>query len=156
AKQRTLKRELEWIRSSPKARQAKSKARIQAYEKLADEAGREDAGKATIQIPPGPRLGDLVVEVQGLSKAHAHRVLTDTLSFKLPPGGIVGVIGPNGAGKSTLFKMITGQEKPDGGAIRLGDTVKLGYVDQSRGHLNDKNTVWEEVSDGLDIMKLGD
>jgi ATP-binding cassette ChvD family protein len=156
AKQRTLKRELEWIRSSPKARQAKSKARIQSYEKLAEEAGREDAGKAQIQIPPGPRLGDLVVEVEGLSKAYGDRLLIDNLSFKLPPGGIVGIIGPNGAGKTTLFKMITGQEQPDSGDIRLGDTVKLGYVDQSRGHLNDKKTVWEEVSDGLDIMKLGD
>jgi ATP-binding cassette ChvD family protein len=156
AKQRTLRRELEWIRSSPKARQAKSKARIQAYEKLADSAGREDAGKATIQIAPGPRLGDLVVEVEGLSKAYGDRLLIENLSFKLPPGGIVGVIGPNGAGKSTLFKMITGQEKPDAGTIRLGDTVKLGYVDQSRSHLNDKNTVWEEISDGLDIMKIGE
>ncbi|MDX2203942.1 MAG: energy-dependent translational throttle protein EttA [Hyphomicrobiaceae bacterium] len=156
AKQRTLKRELEWIRSSPKARQAKSKARIQAYDKLAEEAGREETGKAQIQIPRGPRLGDLVVEVEGLSKAFGDRLLIDNLSFKLPPGGIVGVIGPNGAGKSTLFKMITGQEKPDAGSIRLGDTVKLGYVDQSRAHLNDKNTVWEEISDGLDIMKLGD
>jgi len=156
AKQRTLRRELEWIRSSPKARQAKSKARIQAYEKLAEEAGREQVGKATIQIAPGPRLGDLVVEVEGLSKAFGDRLLIENLSFKLPPGGIVGVIGPNGAGKSTLFKMITGQEKPDAGSIRLGDTVKLGYVDQSRSHLNDKNTVWEEISDGLDIMKIGD
>jgi ATP-binding cassette ChvD family protein len=156
AKQRTLRRELEWIRSSPKARQAKSKARIQSYEKLAEEAGRDEIGKAQIQIPPGPRLGDLVVEVEGLSKAYGDRLLIDNLSFKLPPGGIVGVIGPNGAGKTTLFKMITGQEKPDDGAIRLGDTVKLGYVDQSRGHLNDKKTVWEEVSGGLDIMKLGD
>ncbi len=156
AKQRTLKRELEWIRSSPKARQAKSKARIQAYDKLAEEAAREETGKAQIQIPRGPRLGDLVVEVDGLSKAFGDSLLIDNLSFKLPPGGIVGVIGPNGAGKTTLFKMITGQEKPDGGSIRLGDTVKLGYVDQSRDHLNDKKTVWEEISDGLDIMKLGD
>jgi ATP-binding cassette ChvD family protein len=156
AKQRTLKRELEWIRSSPKARQAKSKARIQAYEKLAEEAGREQAGKAQIQIPPGPRLGGVVVEVDGLSKAFGDRLLIDNLSFKLPPGGIVGVIGPNGAGKTTLFKMITGAEKPDGGSIRLGDSVKLGYVDQSRSHLNDKKTVWEEVSGGLDVMKLGD
>jgi ATP-binding cassette ChvD family protein len=156
AKQRTLKRELEWIRSSPKARQAKSKARIQAYEKLAEEAGREQNGKAQIQIPPGPRLGGVVVEVEGLSKAFGDRLLIDNLSFKLPPGGIVGVIGPNGAGKTTLFKMITGVEKPDAGAIRLGDSVKLGYVDQSRDHLNDKKTVWEEVSGGLDIMKLGD
>ena len=135
AKQRTLRRELEWIRSSPKARQAKSKARIQAYDKLAEEAGREQTGKAQIQIPPGPRLGGMVVEVEGLSKAFGDRLLIDDLSFKLPPGGIVGVIGPNGAGKTTLFKMITGAEKPDGGAIRLGDSVKLGYVDQSRDHL---------------------
>ena len=156
AKQRTLRRELEWIRSSPKARQAKSKARIQAYDKLAEEAGREQVGKAQIQIPPGPRLGGIVVEVEGLSKAFGDRLLIDNLSFKLPPGGIVGVIGPNGAGKTTLFKMITGAEKPDGGAIRLGDSVKLGYVDQSRDHLNDKKTVWEEISGGLDIMKLGD
>jgi ATP-binding cassette ChvD family protein len=156
AKQRTLRRELEWIRSSPKARQAKSKARIQAYDKLAEEAAREDVGKAQIQIPPGPRLGGVVVEVEGLSKAFGDRLLIDDLSFKLPPGGIVGVIGPNGAGKTTLFKMITAAEKPDGGTIRLGDSVKLGYVDQSRDHLNDKKTVWEEVSGGLDIMKLGD
>jgi ATP-binding cassette ChvD family protein len=156
ARQRTLRRELEWIRASPKARQAKSKARIQAYDKLAEEAGREQAGKAQIQIPPGPRLGGVVVEVDGLSKAFGDRLLIDSLSFKLPPGGIVGVIGPNGAGKTTLFKMLTGAEKPDAGAIRLGDSVKLGYVDQSRDHLNDKKTVWEEVSGGLDIMKLGD
>jgi ATP-binding cassette ChvD family protein len=156
AKQRTLRRELEWIRSSPKARQAKSKARVQAYEKLAEEAGREQAGKAQIQIPQGPRLGGVVVEVEGLSKAFGDRLLIDDLSFKLPPGGIVGVIGPNGAGKTTLFKMITGVEKPDAGTIRLGDSAKLGYVDQSRDHLNDKKTVWEEVSGGLDIMKLGD
>ena len=156
AKQRTLRRELEWIRSSPKARQAKSKARIQAYEQLAEEAGREQAGKAQIQIPPGPRLGGVVVEIEGLSKAFGDQLLIEDLSFKLPPGGIVGVIGPNGAGKTTLFKMITGVEKPDGGAIRLGDSVKLGYVDQSRDHLNDKKTVWEEVSGGLDVMKLGD
>ena len=156
AKQRTLRRELEWIRSSPKARQAKSKARIQAYDKLVEEAGREQTGKAQIQIPPGPRLGGMVVEVEGLSKAFGDKLLIDDLSFKLPPGGIVGVIGPNGAGKTTLFKMITGAEKPDAGAIKLGDSVKLGYVDQSRDHLNDKKTVWEEVSGGLDIMKLGD
>jgi ATP-binding cassette ChvD family protein len=156
AKQRTLKRELEWIRSSPKARQAKSKARIQAYEKLAEEAGRDEIGKAQIKIPAGPRLGGVVVEVDGLSKAFGDVLLIDSLSFKLPPGGIVGVIGPNGAGKTTLFKIITGQEKPDGGSIRLGETVKLGYVDQSRAHLDDRKTVWEEVSAGKDIMKLGD
>jgi ATP-binding cassette ChvD family protein len=156
AKQRTLKRELEWIRSSPKARQAKSKARIQAYERLADAAGREQSGKAQIQIPAGPRLGGVVMEVEGLSKAFGDRLLIDQLSFKLPPGGIVGVIGPNGAGKTTLFKMITGVETPDSGSIQLGESVKLGYVDQSRDHLEDKKTVWEEVSNGLDIMKLGD
>jgi len=156
AKQRTLRRELEWIRSSPKARQAKSKARIQAYERLAEEAGREQAGRAQIQIPPGPRLGGVVLEVEGLSKAFGDRLLIDNLSFTLPPGGIVGVIGPNGAGKTTLFKMLTRVEQPDGGSIRLGDSVKLGYVDQSRAHLQDKKTVWEEVSNGLDIMKLGD
>jgi len=155
AKQRTLKRELEWIRSSPKARQAKSKARYQAYDKLAAEAGREDAGKASLQIAMGPRLGDLVVDVEGLSKGFGDRLLIDDLSFKLPPGGIVGVIGPNGAGKTTLFKMITGAEKPDAGSIRLGDTVKLSYVDQSRSHLDDKKTVWEEISGGLDQMLLG-
>jgi ATP-binding cassette ChvD family protein len=156
ARQRTLRRELEWIRASPKARQAKSKARIQSYEQLAEEAGREQVGKAQIQIPPGPRLGGMVVEVEGLSKAFGDQLLIDNLSFKLPPGGIVGVIGPNGAGKTTLFKMITGQEKPDSGVIRLGETVKLGYVDQSRAHLDDRKNVWEEVSGGLDIMKLGD
>jgi energy-dependent translational throttle protein EttA len=156
AKQRTLKRELEWIRSSPKARQAKSKARIQAYERLAEEAGRDQVGRTQIQIPPGPRLGGAVMEVEGLSKAFGDRLLIDDLSFALPPGGIVGVIGPNGAGKTTLFKMITGVDTADSGRIRLGDTVKLGYVDQSRDHLDDKKTVWEEVSNGLDIMKLGD
>ena len=155
SRQRTLKRELEWIRASPKARQAKSKARYQAYEKLAAEAGREELGKASLQIAPGPRLGDVVVEVEGLSKAFGDRLLVDDLSFKLPPGGIVGVIGPNGAGKTTLFKMITGAEKPDTGTIRLGDTVKVSYVDQSRAHLDDKKTVWEEISGGLDQMLLG-
>ena len=156
SKARTLSRELECIRSSPKARQAKSKARIQAYDKLADEAGRDQAGKATFTIAPGPRLGGIVVEVEDLSKAYGDRLLVDNLSFKLPPGGIVGVIGPNGAGKTTLFKMITGADKPDKGTIKLGDTVKLSYVDQSRGHLDDKKTVWEEISGGLDIMKIGE
>ncbi|HXF54342.1 MAG TPA: energy-dependent translational throttle protein EttA [Hyphomicrobiaceae bacterium] len=156
ARQRTLKRELEWIRSSPRARQAKSKARIAAYEKLAEEAGRQEVGRAQIQIPPGPRLGGMVMEVEGLTKGYGDRLLIDNLSFKLPPGGIVGVIGPNGAGKTTLFRMITGQEKPDAGTIRLGETVKLGYVDQNRDHLDDKKTVWEEVSGGLDVIKLGD
>ncbi|WP_333795371.1 energy-dependent translational throttle protein EttA [Hyphomicrobium sp.] len=155
-RQKQIARELEWIRSSPKARQAKSKARISAYEKLVEQAGREDVGKATFSIAPGPRLGDMVVEVEGLTKAFDDRLLIDDLSFKLPPGGIVGVIGPNGAGKTTLFKMLTGAEQPDKGSITLGPTVKLAYVDQSRDHLDDKKTVWEEISGGLDIMKFGD
>jgi ATP-binding cassette ChvD family protein len=155
SKQKALSRELEWIRSSPKARQAKSKARITAYEKLADEAAREETGRASIQIATGPRLGGVVIEADDLSKGCGDRLLIDGLSFKLPPGGIVGVIGPNGAGKTTLFKMLTGAEKPDNGAIRLGDTVKIAYVDQSRAHLDDKKTVWEEISGGLDQMLLG-
>ncbi len=155
AKQRTLTRELEWIRSSPKARQAKSKARIKAYEELADEAGREQAGKAQITIPPGQRLGGVVIEAEGLTKGFEEKLLIDGLSFKLPPGGIVGVIGPNGAGKTTLFRMIVGQEQPDDGSIRIGDTVKLGYVDQSRDALNDKKSVWEEISGGNDVIMLG-
>ena len=154
-KQKAMSRELEWIRSSPKARQAKSKARITAYEKLADEAGREETGRASMQIATGPRLGGIVIEAEELSKAFGDRLLIDGLSFKLPPGGIVGVIGPNGAGKTTLFKMLTGLEQPDKGTIRLGDTVKIAYVDQSRAHLDDKKTVWEEISGGLDQMLLG-
>jgi ATP-binding cassette ChvD family protein len=154
-RQRALKRELDWIQSSPKARQAKSKARISAYEKLADEAGRDDVGRATISIAQGPRLGDMVIEAEDLTKAFGDRLLIDSLSFKLPPGGIVGVIGPNGAGKTTLFKMLVGQEKPDKGSIKVGDTVKVSYVDQSRAHLDDKKTVWEELSGGLDIISLG-
>jgi ATP-binding cassette ChvD family protein len=155
AKQRTLQRELEWIRSSPKARQAKSKARIQAYEKLAEEAGRDRQGTAQIQIPTGPRLGGVVLEADHIKKGFDGRTLIEGLDFKLPPGGIVGVIGPNGAGKTTLFKMIIGKETPDGGAFRLGDTVKLGYVDQSRDALDPKKNVWEEISGGLDMIKLG-
>jgi ATP-binding cassette ChvD family protein len=154
-KQKTLSRELEWIRSSPKARQAKSKARVSAYDKLVEEAGREESGKATFQIATGPRLGGVVIEAEGLSKAFGDSLLIDDLSFKLPPGGIVGVIGPNGAGKTTLFKMLTGAEKPDKGTVRLGDTVKIAYVDQSRAHLDDKKTVWEEISGGNDMMLLG-
>jgi ATP-binding cassette ChvD family protein len=154
-KQKAMSRELEWIRSSPKARQAKSKARITAYEKLADEARREETGRASMQIATGPRLGGIVIEAEELSKAFGDRLLIDGLSFKLPPGGIVGVIGPNGAGKTTLFKMLTGLEQPDKGTIRLGDTVKIAYVDQSRAHLDDKKTVWEEISGGLDQMLLG-
>ncbi|MBU1211902.1 MAG: energy-dependent translational throttle protein EttA [Alphaproteobacteria bacterium] len=155
SKQRALKRELEWIRSSPKARQAKSKARITAYEKLAEEAGREDVGRASIHIATGPRLGDVVIEADGLTKGYGDRLLIDDLTFKLPPGGIVGVIGPNGAGKTTLFKMLVDQEKPDGGSIRIGDTVKISYVDQSRDDLDPKKSVWEVISDGLDVISLG-
>jgi ATP-binding cassette ChvD family protein len=155
AKQRTLARELEWIRASPKARQAKSKARIKAYEELAEQAGRDQLGKAQITIPAGQRLGGVVLEAEGLTKAFGDKLLIEGLTFKLPPGGIVGVIGPNGAGKTTLFRMIVGQEKPDGGSIRLGDTVKLGYVDQSRDALDAKKTVWEEISGGNDMIALG-
>jgi energy-dependent translational throttle protein EttA len=155
AKQRTLARELDWIRASPKARQAKSKARIRAYDDLVAEAGKDKTGKAQITIPPGPRLGDLVIEADGLGKGFGDRLLIDGLSFKLPPGGIVGVIGPNGAGKTTLFRMIVGQDQPDDGAIRIGDTVKLGYVDQSRDALDGKKTVFEEISGGNDVIKLG-
>ena len=154
-RQRTLNRELEWIRSSPKARQAKSKARINAYNELADRVGREQAGKAQITIPAGERLGGVVLEAEGLTKAFGEKLLIDGLTFKLPPGGIVGVIGPNGAGKTTLFRMITGQEKPDDGSIRLGETIKLGYVDQSRAALDPKKTVWEEISGGTDVILLG-
>jgi ATP-binding cassette ChvD family protein len=155
AKQRTLARELEWIRASPKARQAKSKARIKAYEELADQAGREQSGRAQITIPPGQRLGGVVLEAEELTKGYGDKLLIDDLSFRLPPGGIVGVIGPNGAGKTTLFRMIVGQEEPDGGNIRLGDTVKLGYVDQSRDALDAKKSVWEEISGGNDMIMLG-
>ena len=155
AKQRTLSRELEWIKASPKARQAKSKARIRAYDELMAEAGNDKQTKAQITIPPGPRLGDVVIEADDLGKGFGERLLIDGLSFKLPPGGIVGVIGPNGAGKTTLFRMIVGQDTPDGGAIRVGDTVKLGYVDQSRDTLDPKKNVWEEISDGNDMIELG-
>jgi len=155
ARQRTLAHELEWIRASPRARQAKSKARIQAFETLYAEAADKAPGTAQIVIPPGPRLGTLVIEAQGLAKGYGDRLLVEGLDFKLPPGGIVGVIGPNGAGKTTLFRMIVGQEKPDAGNLRLGETVKLGYVDQSRDALDAKKTVWEEISGGLDELELG-
>jgi ATP-binding cassette ChvD family protein len=155
AKQRTLARELDWIRASPKARQAKSKARIRAYEELVAEAGKDKSSKAQITIPPGPRLGQMVIEAEHLAKAFGDSLLIDDLSFKLPPGGIVGVIGPNGAGKTTLFRMIVGQETPDNGAIKIGDTVKLGYVDQSREALEANKTVFEEISGGNDVIKLG-
>ena len=155
AKERALARELNWIRSSPKARQAKSKARIRSYEELREKAERAEISTATINIPPGPRLGGVVVEVEGLKKGYGDKLLIDGLDFKLPPGGVVGVIGPNGAGKSTLFRMIIGQETPDEGTIRLGETVKLGYVDQSRDQLDPKKTVWEEISEGNDMLSLG-
>ena len=155
AKERTLARELDWIRASPKARQAKSKARIKAYDELLAEAGRDATGKAQITIPPGPRLGNVVIDAEQIGKGFGDRLLIDDLSFKLPPGGIVGVIGPNGAGKTTLFRIIVGQDTPDNGAIRVGDTVKLGYVDQSRDTLDDKKTVFEEISGGNEVIKLG-
>ncbi|MCP5381313.1 MAG: energy-dependent translational throttle protein EttA [Kordiimonadaceae bacterium] len=151
-RKRTMKRELKWIQQSPKARQAKSKARIKAYDDLLAAAQDGRNGEAQIQIPVGPRLGGVVIEAENLNKGYDDRLLIENLSFKLPPGGIVGVIGPNGAGKSTLFKMITGIEKPDSGSIRVGDTVLLGYVDQSRDGLDNNKTVWEEISDKLDVF----
>ncbi|HEX4181419.1 MAG TPA: energy-dependent translational throttle protein EttA [Caulobacteraceae bacterium] len=155
ARQRAMARELEWVRSSAKARQAKSKARLAAYDEMVNQQEREKQSFATIQIPPGPRLGNVVIEVTGLEKEYGDKVLFKGLEFKLPPNGIVGVIGPNGAGKSTLFKLITGQETPDKGAIRLGETVKLAYVDQTRDDLNPTDTVWQAISGGLDIIKVG-
>jgi len=155
ARMRTLNNELEWIQQSPRARQSKSKARIQAYEELLAQSKEKAPDTAQIVIPPGPRLGDVVIEAEGLTKAFGDRLLIEDLTFKLPPGGIVGVIGPNGAGKTTLFRMITQQETPDTGAIRIGETVTLGYVDQSRDALDPNKTVWEEVSDGLDEIDLG-
>lgn len=155
ARQRAMTRELEWVRSSAKARQSKSKARLAAYEEMVNQQDREKQSFATIQIPPGPRLGNLVIEVTDLKKSFGDRVLFDGLTFKLPPNGIVGVIGPNGAGKSTLFKLITGQETPDTGTVRLGETVKLAYVDQSRDALDPNKNVWQEVSQGLDVLKIG-
>ena len=151
-RKRTMKRELKWIQQSPKARQAKSKARIKAYDDLLAAAQDGRNGEAQIQIPVGPRLGGVVIEAENLNKGFDDRLLIENLSFKLPPGGIVGVIGPNGAGKSTLFKMIIGIEKPDSGSIRVGDTVLLGYVDQSRDGLDNNKTVWEEISDKLDVF----
>ncbi|MEM9014822.1 MAG: energy-dependent translational throttle protein EttA [Pseudomonadota bacterium] len=154
-RQKSLGREVDWIRSSPKARQAKSKARINAYEDLLAKAGKEEINTAQIQIPPGPRLGGVVIEADGLKKAFDDKLLYEDLSFKLPPGGIVGVIGPNGAGKTTLFRMLTGQEQPDEGALRIGDTVKMGYIDQTREDLDANKNVWEEISGGLDVIQLG-
>ncbi len=155
ARQKSLKHELEWIRSSPRARQAKSKARITAYDDLLAEAGDKRLDSAQIIIPPGERLGDLVVEAEHLQKAFGEKLLIENLDFRLPPGGIVGVIGPNGAGKTTLFNMITQKEQPDSGSMRVGTTVNLGYVDQSRDALDNKKTVWEEISDGDDEIMLG-
>ena len=156
AKQKTLERELDWMRQGAKARQAKSKARIQAYNDLANQSEREKITRAQIVIPNGPRLGSKVIEVEGLKKAMGDKLLIEDLSFSLPPGGIVGVIGPNGAGKSTLFKMLTGQEQPDAGEISYGDTVELSYVDQSRDDLKDGDTVWEAITGGAEIIQLGD
>ena len=155
ARQRTLARELEWVRSSPRARQAKSKARLEAYERLLAEEAERAPESVEIFIPPGPRLGDVVVEAANLRKGYGDRILIDGLSFKLPRGGIVGVIGPNGAGKTTLFRMITGQEKPDAGTLRLGETVRLAYVDQSRDVLDPEHSVWEAITESQDSILLG-
>jgi ATP-binding cassette ChvD family protein len=152
---KTLKRELEWVRTNPKARQAKSKARLQRFEELSSQEFQKRNETNEIYIPPGDRLGDLVIDCKGLRKGYGDRLLIEALSFNLPAGGIVGIIGPNGAGKTTLFRMLAGMEKPDAGEIRVGPTVKLAYVDQSRQALNDKNTVWQEISGGLDVIKVG-
>ncbi|MEM7171351.1 MAG: energy-dependent translational throttle protein EttA [Pseudomonadota bacterium] len=155
ARQRTLKHELEWVRAGARARQAKSKARLQAYESLLAEASEKAPEPGRVVIPAGPRLGDLVVEADGVSKAFGDKLLVENLSFKIPRGAVVGIIGPNGAGKTTLFRMITGQEQPDGGDLKVGDTVKLGYIDQSRESLQGDKTVWEEISGGLDVIEIG-
>ena len=154
-RQRTLQRELEWIRMSPRGRHAKSKARITSYEDLLSQESERRAKDLEIYIPPGPRLGDIVIETKDVSKAYGDNLLVEGMTFSLPRGGIVGVIGPNGAGKTTLFRMITGQEQPDGGTIRIGETVKLGYVDQSRDSLDPNKSIWEEISGGLDTIELG-
>ncbi len=155
SRQHSLSAELDWIRSSPKARQAKSKARITAYDDLANKAAKAEINQAQIQIPPGPRLGGIVIEAENLKKGFDDKLLIDGLSFKLPPGGIVGVVGPNGAGKTTLFKMLTGKDSPDEGTLRVGETVSLGYMDQTRDALEPTKSVWEQISDGLDIITLG-
>ena len=155
ARRRALARELEWVRSSPRARHAKAKARLGAYERLLAEERAVRLERVEIHIPPGPRLGDLVVEAEGLRKGYGDRLLIEDLSFALPPAGIVGVIGPNGAGKTTLFRMVAGEEQPDAGALRVGDTVEVAYVDQSRAGLDPERTVWREISDGLDTIQLG-
>ena len=154
-RQKTLKQELEWIRMSPKGRHAKGKARLNSYESLLGQENEERMKDLQLFIPPGPRLGDVVIEADGVSKGFDGRLLYENLSFKLPPGGIIGIIGANGAGKTTLFKMITGQDTPDAGTLRLGETVKLAYVDQTREKLDPEKSVWEQISDGLDIIKLG-
>ncbi len=155
SRQRTIKEELEWVRQSPRARQAKSKARVAAYEKLVADSQEMAPERQQITIPPGPRLGDLVMEAENLRKGFGNHLLIEDLSFRMPPGAIVGVIGPNGAGKTTFCRMVTGHEEPDSGTLRIGDTVVLGYVDQSRDALADDKTVWEEISDGLDVIELG-
>ncbi|HOG12119.1 MAG: energy-dependent translational throttle protein EttA [Smithellaceae bacterium] len=155
ARVKTLERELEWIRMSPKGRHAKSKARIKAYEELLDRNLEKESGTRELFIAPGPRLGDLVIEADAVSKGYGDKLLVDAMTFKLPPGGIVGVIGPNGAGKTTLFRMITGREMPDAGVIRIGETVKLAYVDQSRDALDPEKNIWEMISDGQDIIPVG-
>ena len=156
ARMKAMKSELEWVRSNAKGRHAKSKARLQRFEELSAAETQKRSETQEIYIPPGPRLGSVVVEVEGLYKGFADRELVEDLSFRLPPGGIVGIIGPNGAGKTTLFRMIAGTEKPDQGTIRIGETVKIGHVDQLRDHLNDNKNVWEEISDGLDMVTVGD
>jgi ATP-binding cassette ChvD family protein len=155
ARRRTLERELEWVRMAPRARQAKARARLKAYDAMLQEPFAERAERLEIAIPPGPRLGDVVIEAEGLVKAYGDRVLIDGLTFRLPRGGIVGVIGPNGAGKTTLFRMIVGEEKPDAGTLRVGDTVRLAYVDQSRDALEPTWTVWEAISGGEEVLDLG-
>ena len=155
ARQKTLERELEWVRMAPRARQAKNKARLKAYEKMSAERFEDRQEEFEIQIPPGKHLGDLVIEAEHISKSYGDRVLIDDLSFRLPPGGIVGVIGPNGAGKTTLFRMLVGEEKPDAGELRVGPTVEMGYVDQNRDALDSQKTVWEEISGGYDNLEMG-
>jgi ATP-binding cassette ChvD family protein len=154
-RQKTLQRELEWIRMSPKGRHAKSQARISAYEELAADSGEKRARELEIYIPAGPRLGDIVIEADGVAKGFGDRLLFEGMNFRLPRGGIVGIIGPNGAGKTTLFRMITGAETPDSGSFRIGDTVRLAYVDQSRDSLNPDKTIWEEISEGQEVIQLG-
>ena len=155
ARMKAMKAELEWVRSNPKGRHAKSKARLQRFEELSNQENQARNETKEIYIPPGPRLGDVVVEAEGIRKGFGDRLLVDDLSFRLPPGGIVGIIGPNGAGKTTLFRMMAGTEKPDSGSIRIGDTVKIAHVDQTRDHLDDNKTVWEEISEGLDMITVG-